>query len=64
MFDFSVGREMLQELLLRDGGDRGIGAEQNGARRGRALVDRKYVRCQTILPASQRTAFDGSEGNG
>jgi hypothetical protein len=40
VLDLAVGREMLWELALGDGGDRRVGPEQHGSRRRRALVDR------------------------
>jgi hypothetical protein len=43
MLDLTVGGKMLRKLLLRDDGDRRVGAKQNGARRCRTLIDGKDV---------------------
>ncbi len=39
VLDLAVGGEMLREFLLRESRDRGVGPEQAGPGRGRALVD-------------------------
>ena len=39
VLDLAVGGKMLREFLLRESRDRGVGPEQAGPGRGRALVD-------------------------
>jgi hypothetical protein len=58
VLDLAVGRKMLREFLLGNRRDRGVGAKQHGARRGRALVDRQYVRCHAPLPSRRKDATD------
>ena len=61
MLNGAVGWEVLRKFLLRDNGDRGVGAKQNGAGRCRALVDGKDVSGHAfslkLLGRSQRTDF-------
>src|SRR5215470_4043857 len=39
MLDRAIGGKMLRKFLLRDDGNRGVAAKQNGARRGGSLID-------------------------
>ncbi len=62
VLDLAVGREMLGKLLLGERRDRGVGAEQDGPRRGRALVDREDVgRHRLPLGQPSRAALIAAE---
>ena len=50
VLDLAVGRKILREFLLGGGGDRHVGAKQNGAGRRRALVDCEHEGCHLLLP--------------
>ena len=56
VLDLAVGGEMLREFLLRKSRDRGVGPEQAGPGRGRALVDAQDIRCHPRLPADARAS--------
>ena len=49
MLDRAIGGKMLRKFLLRDDGNRGVAAKQNGARRGGSLIDGEDVRGQAIF---------------
>src|SRR6516164_11133359 len=49
VLDLAVSREMLWKLALSKRRDRRVGAEKNGPRRGRALVDRQHIRGHALL---------------
>ncbi len=51
VLDLAVGRKVLGKFLLRDGGNRRVGAKQHGPRRCRALIDGQRVRRQANPPA-------------
>ena len=56
VLDLAVGGKVLREFLLRESRDRGVGPEQAGPGRGRALVDAQDVRCHPRLPADARAS--------
>src|SRR5262249_41557891 len=63
VLDLAVSREMLRKLALSKRRDRGVGAEKNGPRRGRALVDRQHISGHALLPLLRlfrKTAAVGS----
>jgi hypothetical protein len=61
VLDLAVGRKMLRKLALGERCDRRIGAEKNGPRRGRALVDRQHVRGHA-LPIGQSYSVPAEQG--